>query len=218
MSQTFGRTRWKRFAIVMVPTIAATAAVGVSIAQGALAASFSVSGQQFKVSAGKLVGQGFTQYGTILSHDTSQATNANTAVPVAVSGFSSATINQLCQSVAFPTPFGNYTLTINAGGTYDATNDTSTGPVVKASSLFIDMTDLKADTATFNNINIGVATGALGGAGTHNGDPTSAGAFAQEADSATLTGVQQTAWATSASTFSLNGLHMSLASGSTGCF
>src|SRR5690348_1211632 len=143
MSQTFGRTRWKRFAIVMVPTIAATAAVGVSIAQGALAASFSVSGQQFKVSAGKLVGQGFTQYGTVLSHDTSQATNANTAVPVAVSGFTTATINQLCQSVAFPTPFGNYTLTINAGGTYDATTDTSTGPQVDASNLFISMADLK---------------------------------------------------------------------------
>ncbi|MFC1405415.1 MULTISPECIES: DUF6230 family protein [Streptacidiphilus] len=218
MSQTFGRTRWKRFAIVMVPTIAATAAVGVSIAQGALAASFSVSGQQFKVSAGKLVGQGFTQYGTVLSHDTSQATNANTAVPVAVSGFTSATINQLCQSVDFPTPFGSYTLTINAGGSYDPTTDTSTGPEVDASQLFISMSDLKADKATFNGINIGVATGALGGAGTHNGDATNPGAFAQEADSATLIGVQQTAWATSASTFSLNGLHMSLASGSKGCF
>ncbi len=48
-SQVRGGTRWKRFALVMVPSIAATAAVGVGLAQGALAASFSVSGQDFKV-------------------------------------------------------------------------------------------------------------------------------------------------------------------------
>ena len=46
-----GGTRWRRFAVVMVPSVAATAAIGVGLAQGALAASFSVSGQQFKVTA-----------------------------------------------------------------------------------------------------------------------------------------------------------------------
>ena len=48
-SQVRGGTRWKRFAVVMVPSVAATAAIGVALAQGALAASFSVSGQSFKV-------------------------------------------------------------------------------------------------------------------------------------------------------------------------
>ncbi len=41
-SQVRGGTRWKRFAVVMVPSVAATAAIGVALAQGALAASFSV--------------------------------------------------------------------------------------------------------------------------------------------------------------------------------
>lgn len=64
-SQVRGGTRWKRFALVMVPSVVATAAVGVGLAQGALAASFSVSGQSFKVHADKLVGHDFVQYGSV---------------------------------------------------------------------------------------------------------------------------------------------------------
>lgn len=55
-SQARGGTRWKRFAVVMVPSLAATAAIGVALSQGALAASFSVSGQEFKVTADRLEG------------------------------------------------------------------------------------------------------------------------------------------------------------------
>jgi hypothetical protein len=124
-------------------------------------------------------------------------------------------INNLCQSVDFPTPFGAYTLTIHAG-------DDPSNPV-KASNLFISMSDLKAQTATFNNINIGVAAGQITKGPVDptqvpKDNPAAQGSFAQEADSADLTGVQQTAWATSASTFSLNGMHLSLDSGSKGCF
>ena len=63
-SQVRGGTRWKRFAVVMVPSVAATAAMGVALAQGALAASFSVSGQSSRSRADKLVGEGFVQYGS----------------------------------------------------------------------------------------------------------------------------------------------------------
>jgi hypothetical protein len=212
MSQTYGKTRWRRFAVVMVPTLAVTAAVGVSVAQGALAASFSVSGTQFKVSASSLTGKGFTQYGTVDVQGNSKG--ATGEVPVAVSGFNSATINDLCQSVIIPTPLGDYTLTINAGG--DPSNP------VTATKLFIDMTDLKATTATFNNINIGVAAGTItnttGDAVNPSDNIGDGSGFAQEADSATLTGVQQTAWATSAGTFSLNGMHLNVASGDKPCF
>ncbi|WP_236652437.1 DUF6230 family protein [Streptacidiphilus neutrinimicus] len=211
MSQTFGKTRWKRFAVVMVPTLAATAAVGVSIAQGALAASFALSGASFKVEAGTLHGNGFSQYGTV---DTVVSTKdgSKAPMPVAVSGFNSATITNLCQSVDVPMPWGDYTLRILAG---DA------GTPVQASKLYIDMTDLKADTATFNNINIGVAGGAISKGPV---DSTSAsqqgfaGSFGQEADSADLTNVKQTAWATSAGTFALANMHLNLSSGSNPCF
>ena len=99
-SQVRGGTRWKRFAVVMVPSVAATACIGVALAQGALAASFSVSGQSFKVSADKLEGTGFSQYGAIDSGYTLDG--KKTAHPVAVSAFKSASITNMCQSVVTP--------------------------------------------------------------------------------------------------------------------
>jgi len=195
-----GGTRWRRFAVVMVPSVAATAAVGVLLAQGALAASFSVSGQEFKVTAEKLDGTGFVQYGTL------DVPSGKGAQPVAVSAFTDATITGLCQSVVVPTPIGDVTLVLKAGG--------GKKPVT-ATNLYIDLDQLDAD-ATFYNINIGVAAGS-----TTKGPPVessvkngSPGAFTQEADRAVLTDVEQKAWATSAGTFTLNGLSLRLHKGS----
>jgi hypothetical protein len=206
MSQTFGKTRWKRFAVVMVPTIAATAAVGVSIAQGALAASFSISGVPATVTAAKLHGVGFSQYGTV------DVDRGGSAVPVAVSGFSTAKITDMCQSVPLKTPLGTYTLTITAG---DA------GTAVSAKSLFLDMTDLQAQSATFKNIDIGVATGSITKGPVNPGDlsrkAVDPDAFAQEADSADLVGVKQSSLATTAGTFTLTNMHLGIVSGDHPC-
>ena len=200
-----GGTRWRRFAVVMVPSVAATAAIGVALAQGALAASFAVSGQEFKVSAQKLHGDGFVQYGNIdVEHN-------GTPHPVAVSAFTDATITGLCQSVVVPTPIGDVTLKLTAG---------NGGKQVTAKNLYIDLDQLDAD-ATFNDINIGVAAGDTDpsyatvepsvGKDEKNGGASS---FAQEAKSADLTDVKQTAWATSAGTFKLAGLSLRVHKGS----
>ncbi|MFH8552406.1 DUF6230 family protein [Streptomyces celluloflavus] len=202
-SQARGGTRWKRFAVVMVPSIAATAAIGVAISQGALAASFAVSGQQFKVTTDQLKGDGFVQYGAI------DVQKDGTRVPVAVSGFSSAEITNLCQSVVVPVPlFGDVSLKLSAGG--------GDKPVV-AKNLYIDLDQLKAD-ATFKNINIGVAAGSTSNPGMHAGDMADKGSFAQEAEKAVLTGVEQRAWATTAGTFKLSGLQMDVAKGKNECY
>lgn len=194
-----GGTRWKRFAVVMVPSVAATAAIGVALAQGALAASFAVSGQQFKVTAKTLHGEGFEQYGNI------DVPSGHGPVPVAVSAFKSADITGLCQSVVVPTPIGDVTLKLTAG---------NGGKTVEAKNLYIDLDQLDAD-ATFNDINIGVAAGqSTKGPGIGPGDKTDPGSFAQEAASADLTDVKQTAWATSAGTFKLAGLSLRLHMGS----
>ncbi|MGX1272417.1 DUF6230 family protein [Streptomyces phaeoluteigriseus] len=208
-SQVRGGTRWKRFAVVMVPSVAATACIGVALAQGALAASFSVSGQSFKVTADKLVGTGFSQYGAIDSGYTLDG--KKTAHPVAVSGFKSASITNMCQSVVTPNIplIGSVSLTLKAGG-----GDTP----VQAENLFIDVEDLAAD-ATFKNIDIGVAAKDLKkGPGIKDGDTANPFGFAQEAESAVLTDVKQTAWATTAGTFKLSGLKMSLSTGVKECY
>jgi hypothetical protein len=213
-----GGTRWKRFAVVMVPSVAATAAIGVALAQGALAASFSVSGQSFKVSADKLDGTGFSQYGTIAQgKDLKGNPEAN---PVAVSAFKSAEITKLCQSVVTPDVpfFGSVSLVLKAGG-----GETP----VHADNLYIDVADLSAN-AEFTNMDIGVAAGstdsASGGKGPAVQTPGKGGpainpnGFAQQADKAVLTDVKQTAWATTAGTFKLSGLSMKLHKGVQECY
>ncbi|MEG3631878.1 DUF6230 family protein [Streptomyces poriticola] len=208
-SQVRGGTRWKRFAVVMVPSVAATAAIGVALGQGALAASFSVSGQSFKVTTERLDGKGFVQYGAIDEGYTLDG--KKTAHPVAVSAFKSATIKNLCQSVVTPDIplIGTVSLMLKAGG-----GDTP----VEAKNLYIDVAELNAD-ATFNNIDIGVAAkDAAKGPGIQKGDTANPYGFAQQADSVVLTDVKQTAWATTAGTFKLSGLKMSLAKGVKECY
>jgi len=187
----------------MVPSVAAAAAVGVGLAQGALAASFSVSGQQFKVSAAHLHGNGFAQYGGIDTVYESTAGGAKKQVPVAISSFDDATITKMCQSVKTTIPVINKTfyLRLDAGGK---------GTPVSAENLYIDVAQLDAD-AKFTNIDIGVAVkDKTRGPAVKQGESVLPGGFAQQAQEADLYDVKQTAWATTAGTFKLSGLSMKL--------
>ncbi len=181
----YGRVRWRRFGLIMLPAAAVAAAMIGLTTQGAIASSFAVSGQQFVVTATKLNGTGFEQYGTI--HRNVDGRD----VPVAVSVIRSATLSHLCQSV---TIFG-HTLRITAGGG---------GTPVTASNLVVDATDLSGN-ATFSNISVGQDASTLtqvpGTAG-------QAGGFGQQADSVTITRVRQVAWGTTVGTFTLPGFHL----------
>ncbi|WP_406409257.1 DUF6230 family protein [Streptomyces halstedii] len=206
-SQVRGGTRWKRFALVMVPSVAATAAVGIGLAQGALAASFSVSGQEFKVKATELEGWDFVQYGSVASGKTLEGKDMH--APVAVSGFSKANITNMCQSVVTPKVpgIGTVTLRLEAGGG---------GTPVKAKSLYLDVSQLDAD-AEFKNIDIGVAAESLpkseGKPGIQPNTQANPYGFSQRAEKALLKNVKQKAWATTAGTFNLSGLKLRLSTG-----
>ncbi|MFD7526836.1 MULTISPECIES: DUF6230 family protein [unclassified Streptomyces] len=211
-SQVRGGTRWKRFALVMVPSVVATAAVGVGLAQGALAASFSVSGQSFKVRADKLVGHDFVQYGSVATGMNPEGENG--AHAVAVSGFSDATITNMCQSVVTPNlPFGLGTVTLQLKAGTDPEKP------VEATNLYLDVAELDAD-AYFEHIDIGVAAGDMGKPGIQAGTEKAVNpnGFAQRAKTATLTNVKQTAWATTAGTFKLSNLSLRLKSGNKPCY
>ncbi|MFD3731073.1 DUF6230 family protein [Streptomyces sp. NPDC058632] len=203
-SQVRGGTRWKRFAVVMVPSVVATAAVGVGLAQGALAASFSVSGQQFKVTAQHLEGWGFAQYGGIDTVYTSTKGDKQTQVPVAISSFDTAEITKMCQSVKTEIPVIGKTVYLRLEAGPNEENK------VEAKNLYIDVAQLDAD-ATFTNIDIGVAIKDKSrGPAVKEGENFLPGGFAQQAEKADLYGVKQTAWATTAGTFKLSGLKMRL--------
>ncbi|GIF75342.1 DUF6230 family protein [Asanoa siamensis] len=181
-----GRTRWRRFAALILPAVAAAGFIVFGMANGAIAASFAVSGQTFKVSADKLVGNGFVQYGSMVE-DAKGGQH-----PVAVSGINHATLANLCQSVRVPgMPI---VLTINAGGG---------DKPASADNLLIDMTELRGD-ATFTNIEIGRDAGTLNKANTKG----TSGAFGQQADKVVINDLKQVAWSTSAGTFKLTGLKL----------
>ncbi|WP_330332705.1 DUF6230 family protein [Streptomyces sp. NBC_00536] len=209
-SQVRGGTRWKRFALVMVPSIAATAAVGVGLAQGALAASFSVSGQDFKVSADELVGDNLIQYGSVAKGKTLGDPNKDAYHPVTISGFSHAEITNMCQSLVTPVPgLGNITLQLRTG---------NKGRPAVAENIYLDVAELDAD-AKFEQLDIGVAVSDPSHVTkAQPGTVADGGLFSQRAKKATLTNVRQKAWATTAGTFTLPDLKLRLLSGDQPCY
>jgi hypothetical protein len=209
-----GRVRWRRFAVMFVPAAGVTALLLGLTASGALASSFSISGNQFKVSADQLTGTGFQQFGTV--DQTAGGTNPQTGQPnppviaVAESEIGSADITNLCQSLVanFPFGLGTYTLRITAGGQGNS--------AVHADSLIIDANQLSGSTATFHDINIGQDASTLNAV---SGVPTGqAGTFGQQAKDVSITDLKQTAYSTSAGTFTLPGFSLSLSAGANACF
>jgi hypothetical protein len=195
-AQVLGRTSLKRLGIVLVPTVAVAGVLGVMMANGAIAMSLAISGQTAQMTVGELNGSGFAQYGGV-----DQEANG-TPVPVAVSSFSNATISKgLCQSVTTDLSkltgglLGDYTLTLTASG-------------ATATNLVIDLQSLNADEADFTTMNIGTDAGDSGG---------QTGLFAQTATNADLKGIKQVSNATTAGSFDLQGMSLSIAPGSKGC-
>ena len=209
VDQGTGRTRWKRFGVAFVPAVAAGAALAIMVANGALAVSFAVSGSQFKVSADRLTGDGFSQYGSI-DHGTS-STDLHAVVVSVIDN--NAELTNLCQSVSIPIPgplqpiLGSHKIIkITAGGG---------GTPATADNLVVDMSQLDASKATFGGMRIGQDASTLGVNDIVDPNP-SAGSFAQASDTVDITDLQQTAWATTAATFTLPGL--SLGFSGTECF
>lgn len=87
-----GGTRWRRASLLMVPSVLAVAAMTVAMAQGALAASFGVSGKQFKVTADGVDGRQMVGFpSTVTSADSKDLETIRLA-------FGSASLRSLCLS------------------------------------------------------------------------------------------------------------------------
>jgi len=186
-----------RLVLAAVPVAVVSSLLMAGVANGAVPVSFAVSGSQFQISASTLDGTGFSQYAGV-APDT-----AGKQHQVAIANIKSATLADLCQSVVTDTPLGKVGMLITAGGG---------GSPASASDLQIGMTDLKGD-SKFSNIRIGVDASTV-----NTTAKGAAGDFAQDADAVTITGLQQTAWSTQASVFTLTGMHVQLTDGSKGCF
>jgi hypothetical protein len=200
--RVFGRTRWRRFGLLMVPGVGAVVALMFLVATGAIAVSFQMSGLPFTLKADNLSGTGFVQYATV-----DQVSSASSEIPAGsaignnvadtVTVLQNGTIANLDQTVCAPAgPLGNVLVTIAAGG--------SGQPAVSFSDLVANAPLLTAGQATFTNINIGEdLNSAIPGAG------APAGSFSQAAEKVSIDNVKQVSVGTSASSFTLPGLTLS---------
>jgi Family of unknown function (DUF6230) len=180
-----GRVKWRRFAMVAVPAVIVAAALIGLTAEGAIASSISVSGEQYLITASKLTGTGFEQFGgTVAGGSGSQ--------PVIISAIHSATLTDLCQSVSI----GPITLHLTAGGH---------GTPVSAQNLVVDASGQTGSEAVFHNISIGLDAGTLS---EDPGADGSSGGFGQQADSMEIDNLVQHTWLTTAGTFTLPDLSL----------
>lgn len=189
--------------LVVVPTLVVSATLFSSMASGALPASFALSANAFtvaaqesQVAADRLVGRDFVQYGA-LDH------GKEAVYPVILSGIRSADIDHLCQSVVSNVPgLGRVTLKITAG---DA------GRPVHADRLITDAEDIRGD-ALFTDIAIGKDASTLDFV------PGLPGAFSQQARTVRIDRLRQHVRSTSAATFRLPHLHISVSRQQHPCF
>jgi uncharacterized protein DUF6230 len=184
-----GRMKWRRFAIVAVPALAVAGLLVGLTAEGAIASSISVSGQEFLITASTFSANGFEQFG-------GSVTNANGQQPVIITAMHQATIDNLCQSVSV----GPVTLRLTAGS--------GSNPVT-ADNLIVDASSQTGSVATFHNITIGQDAGTLS---EDPGTTGTSGGFGQQADTFTITNLVQNTWLTTAGTFTLPGLSIGFGS------
>jgi len=208
MSGDFGKTRWKYFVPILLSGLAATSLLAVGMAQQVMAASFLISNQKSKLSSDFLIAHGVAQYGLV------DVTWDGAHIPVAVASFRHAVFRNLCQSLVLPLgPLGRYTLKITAGrGAYPAT----------AENISTDALSSKTDRTTYHGFDGGIAAGAITKGMVNPGDAHSPyfdpGSSAQQADTLIQKNVRTIAVATSAETFDLPGMALTLKRNGPECF
>ncbi|GHE68357.1 cholesterol esterase [Streptomyces vinaceus] len=194
-----GRVRWRKSAAVAVPAVLAVGAMAVVMAQGALAASFAVSGTSFQVSSSKLSSKGLASY---VQTDRSVDGKGH---PVALLGIGEATLTDICQSAEVGTPLGTVVFKLTAGGPAGE---------VTASNLVIDGEDLDGD-ATFGTAQIGRDASTLDRVDGVKGEP---GKFGLQAGDIEVVGVKSHAWSATGGNFRLKGMRVSVGLDGEKCF
>lgn len=195
-----GRTRWRAFTLVILAGLVGVGVMVGGMSQGAIAASFAISGTSYKASADKLDANGVVQYGSV-DRSSSQAH------PVLVNGFRDAKLDNFCQSILVPGIPGIGEITIRLA---------APGPGgMQAKNLVLGIDNTTGD-LTLNNVEIGRD------AGTFDKGPSGltgpAGGFGIQASSMQLDHLRQEAWSTTASTLRLNQVQIKALAGRHECF
>jgi hypothetical protein len=191
-----GKLRWRRFGLMMLVSGGIVGTLAALTTEGAIGASFALSGIPFAVTANQIQGTGFEQFATLdnLAPNSPNAGSTGGQEVLIVSAIKSASLTNLCQSV-------------NLGGTFLKITAGGGGRPVTATTLVTDGDKVSGD-ATFNNISIGQDASTLTQVPGVTGAP---GVFSQGSDSVTIDNLRQHNFATTAAVFTLPGLNLRFA-------
>ncbi|MEX0173117.1 DUF6230 family protein [Streptomyces sp. LMG1-1-1.1] len=136
-------TRWGRGALAFVPSVIAVGALGTALAQGALAANFSVTGQPFTLTSNGVAGTGF---GAVVNTPAVGRPDGTSTTNTAMArvGFASAGLAGLCGIVHQTIAGVPYSLLLTGGQTVTATPPGTFTTDIDASNLYIQATELQA--------------------------------------------------------------------------
>ncbi|WP_086823793.1 DUF6230 family protein [Allokutzneria sp. NRRL B-24872] len=190
-----GGTRWSRFAVIVTVSLALAGGLVYATASAALPTSFALSGTNFKFSAKRVEGKGFAQFVGL---------GAAARSPMAVTGMASALVSGLCFSALVPTPLGAVTIRAEAGG----------DKPVEARDLVLNLSEMRAE-ATATNLTLGVDAARLDGA---TGITGRAGDYAHQAEKIVISDLKANASTTTAGTFRMTGLSITVKAGRQECF
>ncbi|QFY11044.1 cholesterol esterase [Nonomuraea phyllanthi] len=194
-----GRVRWRRFLAMLVPSLLALGVLATGMAQGALPASFAVSGRQMKVSADRLTGRGLGLFpGVVRSVDGRRHVVLNLSLRTAQ-------VYGLCQSALVDTPLGRFTVRLSAR---------DRGRPSRISQLAIAATSLSAD-VDFSSVVINQDAGLLSLGDALEGRR---GDFGLGAPAFTVRDVTVDTWMVTGGTFRVDDLQVAVGRGVRPCF
>ncbi|WP_043267858.1 DUF6230 family protein [Streptomyces sp. CT34] len=195
-----GRTHWKRTAVMLVPGVACVGAVVIALAQGAMAASFAVSGKNFKVSADEITGRG------ISSFPSSLGSTDGTGHAVLLAGIKSGTAKGVCLSMKQKLPLvGEVSLLVRSGGERPVTGE----------NLVVDADALTSSGGRVTGVQAGRDASTLGGAPGVSGPR---GLFGVQASTALARDVRSTAWASNGGSLTLDRVDIELSRTGKECY
>ncbi|WP_030609552.1 DUF6230 family protein [Streptomyces fulvoviolaceus] len=195
-----GATRWRRSSLLLLPSVAAVAAMTVAMAEGALAASIGVSGQQFKVTAAQVDGSQVAGFpASVRSADGKELETIRL-------GFQSALLKKLCLTQVAHIPLiGDVTLTLKSGGSEP----------VAVTDFIADATQVLGEKGKLSDVEVGVDASRLTRAVEGGRGPQ--GRFGLQASALSLQDFETTAQTLTSGSFTLSGLDLNVKRGSVAC-
>ncbi|WP_274564085.1 DUF6230 family protein [Streptomyces spiramyceticus] len=185
---------------MFVPGVVAVGAVVIALAQGAMAASFAVSGKNFKVSAEEITGQG------ISSFPSSIGSKDGKGHAVLLAGIKSGTAKGVCLSMKQDLPMvGEVSLIVRSGG----------DKPVKGENLVVNADALTTAGGRVTGVQAGRDASTLDAAPGVNGPP---GLFGVQASTAVARNVKSTAWASNGGSLTLDKVEIEIGHDGRECY